>query len=155
MLMSAARRSSSSASTRASRRSAASHCTCGRSRARCTSSTPSPRTGWCDPVTVTAPTRMRTEIDEQPEALARTLNSLIAARTELRGLRARVDRVVFFARGSSDNAAVYGRYLCEIVAGVPAALGAPSVATLYGGSMDLRRTLAVFVSQSGRTHEMV
>src|SRR2546423_14986781 len=96
-------------------------------------------------------TRMAQEIREQPEALARTLHFLAPLRRPLRPLRDRVDRVVFFARGSSDNAAVYARYLCEVVTGLPASMGAPSVATLYDARVDLRRTLAGVVSQSGRT----
>jgi glutamine---fructose-6-phosphate transaminase (isomerizing) len=99
--------------------------------------------------------RMRTEIFQQPDALARTLVGLADVRQRLRRLRNTVDRVVFFARGSSDNAAIYGRYLCELVVGVPAALGAPSVATVYHRRLDLQRTLAVAISQSGRTEEMV
>src|SRR6266511_1497269 len=63
--------------------------------------------------------------------------------------------VTFLARGSSDNAATYGRYLCEIRAGRPASLAAPSVATLYRARMDLRGVLAVALSQSGETAEIV
>src|SRR5262249_33487499 len=74
---------------------------------------------------------------------------------ELRGLaRGRRD-VVFFARGSSDTAAVYGRYLCELEAHVPAALGAPSIATLYRSALDLSGSVAVVLSQSGETTELV
>ena len=98
---------------------------------------------------------MHDEIFEQPETLARTLERLADVRQRLRRLRGDVDRVLFFARGSSDNVAIYGRYLCEVTAGLPAALGAPSVATVYGRSLDLRRTLVVTISQSGRTEEMV
>ena len=98
---------------------------------------------------------MRAEIFEQPAALSRTLERLAEVRNELRALRERVDRVLFFARGSSDHAATYGRYLCEATVGVPAALGAPSVATLYHRRLNLHRTLVVAVSQSGRTEEMV
>src|SRR5436305_1421158 len=102
-----------------------------------------------------ATSRMREEIFEQPEALARTLDRLADVRQRLRRLRGEVDRVLFFARGSSDNVAVYGRYLCEVTIGLPASLGAPSVATVYRRSLDLRRTLVVTISQSGRTQEMV
>ena len=59
------------------------------------------------------------------------------------------------ARGSSDNAAIYGRYLLEVVAGVPAALAAPSVATHYRARLDLSDTVVVSVSQSGSTTEIV
>ena len=64
-------------------------------------------------------------------------------------------RILFVARGSSDNAAVYGRYLAETQLGVPAALAAPSVATHYHARVDLSDTLVVSISQSGRTEEIV
>ena len=63
--------------------------------------------------------------------------------------------MLLVARGSSDNAAIYGRYLLETAAGVPAALAAPSVATHYGARLDLSDTLVVAVSQSGETTEIV
>jgi glucosamine--fructose-6-phosphate aminotransferase (isomerizing) len=64
-------------------------------------------------------------------------------------------RLLFVARGSSDNAAVYGRYLVETHLGVPAALAAPSVATHYHARLDLSDTVVVSISQSGRTEEIV
>jgi glucosamine--fructose-6-phosphate aminotransferase (isomerizing) len=63
--------------------------------------------------------------------------------------------VLFVARGSSDNAAIYGRYLLETHSGVNAALAAPSVATHYHTRLDLSDTLVVAVSQSGATAEIV
>lgn len=107
---------------------------------------------------MTASTRtsiMAAEIAEQPEAVARTLDALRPLRDELRHLAAGARLVTFFARGSSDNAATYGRYLCEVRAGLPVSLGAPSVATTYRARMDLRDTLAVALSQSGETDEIV
>jgi glucosamine--fructose-6-phosphate aminotransferase (isomerizing) len=50
---------------------------------------------------------------------------------------------------------VYGRYLLEIRANMPAGLGAPSVATLYRSTPDLGGTLVVMLSQSGRTAELI
>jgi glucosamine--fructose-6-phosphate aminotransferase (isomerizing) len=100
-------------------------------------------------------TQMLTEIREQPAALARTLARLDDVRSDLATLAASVSRVAFYARGTSDAAAVYGRYLAEVHAGVPAALGAVSVATLYDVKLDLTGTLVVVLSQSGRTVELV
>jgi glutamine---fructose-6-phosphate transaminase (isomerizing) len=101
------------------------------------------------------PSQMGREICEQPETIAATLDALLPAVPELRALATGCRALTFYARGSSDTAAVYGRYLGEIQAGIPSALGAPSVATLYGARPDLRGTLAVVVSQSGHTTEMV
>ncbi|HEV2796965.1 MAG TPA: SIS domain-containing protein [Nocardioides sp.] len=100
-------------------------------------------------------TRMAAEIAEQPAAARRTLDHLLPERDRLRELARDRRRVLLVARGSSDNAAIYGRYLLEVVAGVPAALAAPSVATHYRARLDLSDTVVVSVSQSGSTTEIV
>jgi glucosamine--fructose-6-phosphate aminotransferase (isomerizing) len=100
-------------------------------------------------------TIMAGEIAEQPGAVSRTLDGLRPLRAEVRRLAAGTRLVTFIARGSSDNAATYGRYLCEIHAGRPASLAAPSVATHYRARMDLHGVLAVALSQSGETAEIV
>jgi glucosamine--fructose-6-phosphate aminotransferase (isomerizing) len=100
-------------------------------------------------------TIMAAEIGQQPEAVARTLDALRPARAELARLGAAARHVLFLARGSSDNAATYGRYLCEIRAGHAASLGAPSLATHYKARTDLHGVLAVALSQSGETEEIV
>ena len=101
------------------------------------------------------PTRMAREIAEQPEALQRTLDALLPLRAEVGALARSRRRLLLVARGSSDNAAIYGRYLAEVHAGVAGALAAPSVATLYAADLDLSDTLTVCVSQSGSTEEIV
>lgn len=97
---------------------------------------------------------MRAEIAEQPAALSDTLEVLLPQVPEIRRLAADTRHVLLIARGSSDNAAVYGRYLAEIHAGRMAALAAPSVATAYRSPVDLTGVLAVALSQSGRTEEI-
>lgn len=101
-------------------------------------------------------TLMAAEMDEQPRVLA----SLATRRAEIadlvRGvLPADLAGILLVARGSSDNAAVFGRYAFELSSRRPVALAAPSLATLYGARTDLRRWLVVAVSQSGRTPEIV
>ncbi|NDL60454.1 SIS domain-containing protein [Phytoactinopolyspora mesophila] len=98
---------------------------------------------------------MAREIAEQPAALARTLQALRPQRAELQKLAADRRVVLFVARGSSDNAAIYGRYLLEVHAGRASGLAAPSVATHYQASIDLSEALVVCVSQSGETEEIV
>ncbi len=106
---------------------------------------------------MSASTQMRQEIAEQPDAVAHTLEALggpaeaLAAAARERG----VDRVVLIARGSSDHAAVYGRYLLEGRCGIVTALAAPSLYTTYRAPVDLRGALAIGVSQSGETPEIV
>jgi fructoselysine-6-P-deglycase FrlB-like protein len=101
------------------------------------------------------PSRMRVEIGEQPEALRRTFEALLPQVGELRAVARDTRQVLFIARGSSDNAAVYGQYLCSARAGRLASLAAPSLATVYAARLDLRGVLAVAVSQSGATEEIV
>ena len=57
--------------------------------------------------------------------------------------------VLLAARGSSDNAALYARYLIEVHLGVPVSLAAPSVITKYGTDLKYPPCLAVGISQSG------
>jgi glucosamine--fructose-6-phosphate aminotransferase (isomerizing) len=98
---------------------------------------------------------MRVEIAEQPEALRRTFQALRSQIGELEALATDTRQVLFIARGSSDNAAVYGQYLCSARAGRLATMASPSVATVYRARLDLREVLAVAVSQSGATEEIV
>jgi fructoselysine-6-P-deglycase FrlB-like protein len=101
------------------------------------------------------PSRMRVEIAEQPEALRRTLEALLPQVGALEALGRETSQVLFIARGSSDNAAVYGQYLCSVLAGRLVSLAAPSLATVYRADLDLHGVLAVAVSQSGATEEIV
>lgn len=100
-------------------------------------------------------TRMRAEIAQQPEALRATLDALLPRVPEIAALAKETRQVLFIARGSSDNAAVYGHYLAQVAAGRLATLASPSVATAYGARLDLSGVLAVALSQSGRTEEIV
>jgi len=100
-------------------------------------------------------TRMREEIGQQPAAVAATLEALLPLAGEIERLGAGVRHVLLIARGSSDNAAVYAQYLCTVRAGRLATLASPSVATAYRASVDLSGVLAVGVSQSGATEEIV
>jgi glucosamine--fructose-6-phosphate aminotransferase (isomerizing) len=94
---------------------------------------------------------MLQEIAEQPEALARTIQEERSKVTRLgESLRKLdIDLIVLVARGSSDNAALFGRYLLEITTGIPVSLSAPSVYTLYHAKLNLKRALVIGVSQSG------
>lgn len=100
-------------------------------------------------------TQMSREIDQQPQAVRDTLDALIPLRERMAEIYAGRRQVLFVARGSSDNAAIYGRYLLEAHSGVLAGLVAPSVATHYGARLDLSGALVVSVSQSGQTEEIV
>lgn len=94
---------------------------------------------------------MLDEIAEQPAALARAIATERSKVTKLGAFLQQRDIqfIVLAARGSSDNAALFGRYLLEITTGLPVVLAAPSVYTLYGAQVNLSRALVVGVSQSG------
>lgn len=59
------------------------------------------------------------------------------------------------ARGSSDHAALYGKYLLESLLGVVVSSAAPSVTTVYGASLGLDKALVVAVSQSGESPDLL
>ena len=96
---------------------------------------------------------MLDEIRQQPAALVNTLDDALPRLAQFRAaIAARQPRlVVLAARGTSDNAAQFGRYLIEISTGIPVSLAAPSVHTLYGAKVDYRDALVVGVSQSGES----
>ena len=97
--------------------------------------------------------KMLEETRQQPTALARTLEEALASLGELRSRleRKRPRLVILVARGTSDNAAQFGRYLIEITTGIPVSLAAPSVTTLYGCPLELTDVLVVGISQSGES----
>jgi len=94
---------------------------------------------------------MLQEIAEQPEVLERTIAGERDKITRIGDfLRSRdVDLIVLVARGSSDNASLFGRYLFEMMTGIPVSLSAPSVVTLYNAKLRLNRAVVIGVSQSG------
>lgn len=102
-------------------------------------------------------TRMHQEIHEQPEVLARILDAGWPEVLEAgRALQSRGFRFVMLAaRGTSDNAAYYAKYLFENLLGIPTALASPSAFTLYGAEMDLRNVLVVGISQSGESPDVL
>jgi glucosamine--fructose-6-phosphate aminotransferase (isomerizing) len=98
---------------------------------------------------------MAAEIAEQPAVLA----ALLARAREFRDTAAALARrghrfVLIAARGSSDHAALYAKYLVEIRLGLPAGLVSPSTMTLYGSRPDLAGVLFVAVSQSGASPDL-
>lgn len=100
---------------------------------------------------------MSGEMAEQPAVLRRILEEgaprirEIAERVAARGPRF----VLLTARGTSDNAALYAKYLVEVVLGKPAGLTSMSTTTAYGARPDLTDCLVVTVSQSGGSPDLV
>ncbi|MEP6599841.1 MAG: SIS domain-containing protein [Actinomycetota bacterium] len=100
---------------------------------------------------------MAAEIAEQPEVLARLLRDGAADIADVaRRIRQRAPRFVLIAaRGTSDHAALYAKYLVEVRLGLPAGLVSPSTMTVYGARPDLSDVLFVVVSQSGGSPDLV
>src|SRR3981081_2516519 len=96
---------------------------------------------------------MLQEIAEQPAALAKTITEerTKVARLGISLRQREIDLIVLVARGTSDNAALFGRYLLEITTGIPVSLAAPSIYTLYNVRVDFRDALVVAISQSGES----
>ncbi len=98
-----------------------------------------------------------TEIGEQPDVVARLLER---QRDAVRNVALTIRRrepsaIVLVARGSSDNAAVYGRYLFEVCNRQLTSLAAPSGLTLYGRGPRLDQTVVIGVSQAGRGEDVI
>jgi len=98
---------------------------------------------------------MSEEIAQQPAAIQATIDALLPRRAEAARLAGETRAVLFIGRGTSDNAAVYGSYLLQAYGGRLATLAAPSIATTYHSRLDLSGVLAVALSQSGQTREIV
>ena len=100
---------------------------------------------------------LHSEILSQPEVLARILSKE----------RRRIDRVaraaraydakqiLVVARGSADNAGLYGKYLFGAHNHKVVALATPSLITRYGKIPDMSQTLVLAISQSGESHDVV
>jgi glucosamine--fructose-6-phosphate aminotransferase (isomerizing) len=100
---------------------------------------------------------MAAEIAEQPAVFERLLTQGPGDVTEVaRRIREAAPRFVLMAaRGTSDHAALYLKYLVEIVLGLPCGLASPSTVTAYGARPDLHGVLWVAVSQSGGSPDLL
>jgi glutamine---fructose-6-phosphate transaminase (isomerizing) len=97
------------------------------------------------------------EIYQQPDVLRRFLAE---AGAPVRALAAAVQErnigfVLIAARGTSDNAGRYAKYLLGARNGLPVALAAPSLFTVYQQPPRLAHTLVLGISQSGRSPDLV
>lgn len=100
---------------------------------------------------------MRDEILEQPDVAAGLLEtSLPVVEAIVRVIRSRdIAFVMIAGRGTSDHAGVYAQYLLGARNGLPVALAAPSLVSIYGARPLLRNALVIGISQSGRSPDVV
>jgi glucosamine--fructose-6-phosphate aminotransferase (isomerizing) len=96
------------------------------------------------------------EIHEQPDVLARLLADDMAVRILAAEIKEReVDHVIVAARGTSDNAARYAQYLLGSANGLPVGLATPSLFTIYRKPPRFGNALALGISQSGKSPDVV
>ena len=97
------------------------------------------------------------EIHSQPEVLAKMIAAESAHIPQLVAKLKQRDvlYLMFAARGTSDNAALYGKYAFSVMAGVPVALAEPSVYTLYHQPPRLKNTALIAISQSGESTDIL
>ena len=99
---------------------------------------------------------MAAEIAQQPDMLAALLSDTAEITTARSRIAAAAPRFVLIAaRGTSDHAALYAKYLAEVRLGLPAGLVSPSAITVYGAAPDMTDVLFVAVSQSGRSPDLI
>lgn len=101
-------------------------------------------------------TNMHKEILEQPMVLKTCLEknegTLVKLISELN--ETKPDFIVIAARGTSDHAAVYGKYMLETLTGIPVVLAAPSVVTTYKSTLKMKNALVIGISQSGAAEDV-
>ncbi|MCL2062152.1 MAG: SIS domain-containing protein [Firmicutes bacterium] len=102
-------------------------------------------------------TQMYREMCEQPDILAgmRARLSKQLAQIAAAVKKENPQYAVTAARGSSNNACTYFKYLCETHVGLPCASAAPSVYTVYDGALKIRNALVIGVSQSGKAADAI
>jgi glutamine---fructose-6-phosphate transaminase (isomerizing) len=100
--------------------------------------------------------KMWTEILEQPVILERLGKDLGAVRELVKAIRLQKPNLVCIAaRGTSDHAAVYGKYIIELITGIPVALAASSIYTLYQKNLNFHNCLVIGISQSGKAADVL
>ena len=100
---------------------------------------------------------LRSEIFEQPEALARLMNVQMknVERTAKTLIKRKIDFILLAARGTSDNAGLYAKYLWGAYNQLPIALAAPSLFSVYKKPPCLTNALVVGISQSGKSPDIL
>ncbi len=104
-----------------------------------------------------AQTLMFREAAEAPDVIARqsTANAALIADIAARLKTLAPHAVVTLARGSSDNAATYAKYLIETRLGILTSSAAPSISSVYSAKSHLKGTVLIATSQSGKSPDIV
>lgn len=99
---------------------------------------------------------MSSEIAQTPAVFTRILGQLSAFDAVKNILTTeKIQSVLILARGTSDNAAHYLKYLIETQIGLPVGLTSPSSVTIYNADLKYSHTLVIAISQSGQSPDLV
>ena len=100
---------------------------------------------------------MYSEAAQAPEVVREQLQANAARVAQLAArLHAQPPRaVVTCARGSSDHAATFARYLIETRIGLLTSSAAPSVSSVYDAAPDLEGSMMLAISQSGASPDLL
>jgi len=100
--------------------------------------------------------KMYSEISETPDVFSRLINSEAQFKQAAEKIKARnITNVIILARGTSDNAGHYLKFLIEVKLGLPVGLASPSSVSIYGAKVDFKDTLVIALSQSGRSPDLI
>lgn len=99
---------------------------------------------------------MRSEIAEIPAVFERILERFSDVEKAMKPIiNGDIRNVLILARGTSDNAAHFLKYLIETQCGLPVGLTSPSSVTVYNAQLHFAGTLVVALSQSGQSPDLV
>jgi glucosamine--fructose-6-phosphate aminotransferase (isomerizing) len=99
---------------------------------------------------------MRSEIAQTPEVFHNLSKKISDYQSLINQLDlSRIQSVILVARGTSDNAALFLKYLVETKVGIPCSLASPSVVTIYKSKLKLINSLVIAVSQSGQSPDII
>lgn len=99
---------------------------------------------------------MRSEIAQTPEVFQNLANKISDYQSLINQLNlGRIESVILVARGTSDNAALFLKYLIETKVGIPCGLASPSVVTIYKSKLKLTNSLLIAISQSGQSPDII
>jgi glucosamine--fructose-6-phosphate aminotransferase (isomerizing) len=99
---------------------------------------------------------MASEIEEIPKVFQRLLNDTETFENVGTLLRERdITSILILARGTSDNAAHFLKYLIETQLGLPVGLTSPSSVTIYKTELKFKNVLVIALSQSGQSPDLV
>ena len=101
--------------------------------------------------------KMYQEIQEIPDAVSNLLEVTDLAVDQLANqIKDQLPNFVFTAaRGSSDHAAKFLKYLFEIYLGIPVVSLGPSICSIYSSKLSLNNTMCIGISQSGQSPDII